>query len=184
MPNRADLAGVKRRKAPHALLASGSRWAATSGCEGRYGAVQAVKEHDCRSICAGPLTRRSSPVVTILNSPQFHAGSVGADLARRSHLGLGPRWVRVTTIAHGHHWSPTVANGSEKPEVVGPLAHATAMMQAGDSDCGPEGRERSSASPGMRVGTDEVPDRPVYSDDRGGTKAPPKDRCERSRDAW
>ena len=83
MPNRADLAGVKRRKAPHALLASGSRWAATSGCEGRYGAGQAVKEHDCRSICAGPLTRRSSPVVTVLNSPQFHAGSVGADLARR-----------------------------------------------------------------------------------------------------
>ena len=56
-----------------------------------------------------------------------------------SHLGLGPRWVRVTTVAHGHHWSPTVANGSEKPEVVGPLAHATAMLQAGDSDCGPEG---------------------------------------------
>ena len=27
------------------------------------------------------------------------------------------------------------------------------------------------------------PGRPVYSDDRGGTKAPPNDRCERSRDA-
>jgi GrpB-like predicted nucleotidyltransferase (UPF0157 family) len=44
-------------------------------------------------------------------------------LARRKSPRVGPRWVRVTTVAHGHHWSPTVANGSEKPEVVGPLAH-------------------------------------------------------------
>jgi hypothetical protein len=65
------------------LLASGSRRAATSGCEGREGAGQTVKEHDRRSIYAGPLTRHFSSAVTVLNSPQFHAGSVGADLARR-----------------------------------------------------------------------------------------------------
>lgn len=72
--------------------------------------------------------------------------------------------VRVTTVAHGHHWSPTVANGSEKPEVVGPLAHATAMLQAGDSDCGPEGRvgggQAADGQQPVSVTTGELPWKP------------------------
>ena len=31
----------------------------------------------------------------------------------------GPRWVRVTTVEHGHGRSPTVAHGSEEPQVAG-----------------------------------------------------------------
>jgi hypothetical protein len=42
-----------------------------------------VKEPDHLLAHAGPLTSRFSPAVTILNSPQFHAQSVAADLARR-----------------------------------------------------------------------------------------------------
>jgi hypothetical protein len=59
---------------------------------------------------------------------------------------LGPRWVRMATVAHGHERSPTVTNGSEEPQVAGPLGQEAAMTRAGDSDCGPDGRERSSAS--------------------------------------
>jgi hypothetical protein len=65
------------------LLTSGSRRAASSGCEGREGAGKMVKEYHRRFAFVGPLTRRSSLAVTVLNSRQFHAGSVGADLARR-----------------------------------------------------------------------------------------------------
>jgi hypothetical protein len=54
---------------------------------------------------------------------------------------LGPRWVRVTTVEHGHERSPTVAHGSEEPQVAGSSAQATGMTQTGDSDCGPEGHE-------------------------------------------
>jgi hypothetical protein len=49
------------------------------------------------------------------------------------------RWVRVTTVEHGHKRSPTVAHGSEEPQVAGPSAQATGITQTGDSDCGPEG---------------------------------------------
>jgi hypothetical protein len=65
------------------LLASGSRRAATSGCEGREGAGQTVKEHDRRSVYVGRLTRHFSLAITVLNSWQVHAGKVGADLARK-----------------------------------------------------------------------------------------------------
>src|SRR5215217_8935687 len=57
-----------------------------------------------------------------------------------SSAGLGPHWVRVTAVLHGHQRARTVANGSEEPQVAGPSAQAAGMMRRGDSDCGPEGR--------------------------------------------
>jgi hypothetical protein len=48
---------------------------------------------------------------------------------------LGPCWVRVTTVAHGHQGSPAVAKVSEEPQVAGCPAQARGMMQAGYSDC-------------------------------------------------
>jgi hypothetical protein len=60
----------------------------------------------------------------------------------------GPYWVRAATVEYGQQRAPTVANGSEKPQVAGPPAHAAGMMHAGDSDCGPEGR--GSAPSGSR----------------------------------
>jgi hypothetical protein len=77
---------------------------------------------------------------------------------------LGPRWVRVTTVEHGHERSPTVAHGSEEPQVAGPSAQAAEMTQTG-----------------IQAATDDFPDRPVYLGYRGGTKAPPNHRRERSR---
>jgi hypothetical protein len=56
---------------------------------------------------------------------------------------LGPCWVRAARVLHGHQRSPTVAKGSEEPQVAGRAAHAAGMMQAADSDCGPEGQESS-----------------------------------------
>jgi hypothetical protein len=53
---------------------------------------------------------------------------------------LGPRWVRAVTVEHGHERSPTVTDGSEKPQVAGLPAHAAGIMEACDSDCGPEGQ--------------------------------------------
>jgi hypothetical protein len=55
---------------------------------------------------------------------------------------LGPRWVRATKDPHGHQRSPTVSNGSAEQQVVAPPAQAAAVIQAGDSDCGPEGPRR------------------------------------------
>jgi hypothetical protein len=56
---------------------------------------------------------------------------------------LGPRWVRVTTVEHGHERSPTVAHGLEEPQVAGPSAQAAGRTQTRDSDCGPEGHRAS-----------------------------------------
>jgi hypothetical protein len=53
---------------------------------------------------------------------------------------LGPRWVRVTTVEHGHGRSPAVSDGSEEPQVAGPSAHAAGITQTRDSDCGPKGQ--------------------------------------------
>jgi hypothetical protein len=54
---------------------------------------------------AGLLTRRPLSAVTVLNSPQFHPGSVDADLARRKSPGaqfaLGPcrnGYARASTV--------------------------------------------------------------------------------------
>jgi hypothetical protein len=33
-------------------------------------------------------------------------------------LTLGPRWVRAAAVAHGQQRSPTVTNGSDKPQVL------------------------------------------------------------------
>jgi len=60
--------------------------------------------------------------------------------ARRAALSLGPRWVRVATVKHGHRRSPTVAKGSEEPQVVERPAQAAGLMHSAESDCGPEGR--------------------------------------------
>jgi hypothetical protein len=60
-----------------------------------------------------------------------------------SRQGLGPRWVRAATVEHGHQRAPTVAHGSEEPQVTGPSAHAAGITQKGESDCGPEGRGSS-----------------------------------------
>jgi hypothetical protein len=65
------VACVARFRMP--LPALGSRRAAISGCEGREGAGQTVKEPDRRSVYAGLLTRRFLHLFTVLNSPQFHA---------------------------------------------------------------------------------------------------------------
>src|SRR5215218_2837001 len=62
------------------------------------------------------------------------------EIKLRSFAELGPRWVRATRAQYGHQRAPAVTNGSEKPQVVSPPAHAAGMMQARDSDCGPEGR--------------------------------------------
>ena len=40
---------------------------------------------------------------------------------------LGPCWVRVTTVEHGHGRSLTVAHGSEEPQVAGPSAQAAGI---------------------------------------------------------
>jgi hypothetical protein len=50
------LAGVKRRKAPHALLASGSRWAATDRRRKQHDRWKSVT--DCR------ITRALAPALT------------------------------------------------------------------------------------------------------------------------
>ena len=63
---------------------------------------------------------------------------VGVKLCKLRYA--GPRWVRVTRVEQGHGRSPTVAHGSEEPQVAGPLAHAAGITQTRDSDCGPEGR--------------------------------------------
>jgi hypothetical protein len=55
----------------------------------------------------------------------------------------GPPWVRVTKVEHRHERSPTVAHGSEEPQVAGPSAQAAGITQTGDSDCGPEGHRAS-----------------------------------------
>jgi hypothetical protein len=79
--------------------------------------------------------------------------------SRRVHVKitaeLGPHWVRAATVEHGHHRSPGVTDGPEDPHFGGPLAHAATMMNASDSDRGPEGpggRRRGSrrAATGVR----------------------------------
>jgi hypothetical protein len=67
-----------------------------------------------------------------------------------SNATLGPRWVRVTTVEHGHGRSLAVAHGPEEPQVAGPSAQAAGPMQAGDSDCGPEGRCWNIGALGLR----------------------------------
>jgi len=52
---------------------------------------------------------------------------------------LGPRWVHVTTVSHGRQRSRTVISGSEDPQVASLPAQAGGVMQAGESDCGPDG---------------------------------------------
>jgi hypothetical protein len=42
-------------------------------------------------------------------------------------------------VEHGRQRSPTVTNGPEKLQVTYRPAYAAGMLQAGDSDCGPEG---------------------------------------------
>jgi hypothetical protein len=41
---------------------------------------------------------------------------------------LGPRWVRVPLVEHGHRRSPTVTHGREETQVADPPAQAAGMM--------------------------------------------------------
>ena len=65
------------------------------------------------------------PVPQVMPQPRF-------SLARRKSPEPGPRWVRAATVAHGQQRSPTVANGSDEPQVIVPPAQAAGMMHAGD----------------------------------------------------
>ncbi len=67
-----------------------------------------------------------------------------------TYVGLGPRWVRAAAVLEEELRSPTVTNGSEEPQVTDSPAQAAGTMQAGDSDCGPEGRRLGSATPTPR----------------------------------
>jgi hypothetical protein len=57
----------------------------------------------------------------------------------RGIFALGPRWVRATTVQHGHQRSPAVTDGSDEPQIIDPPGQAAGMMHEGDSDCAPEG---------------------------------------------
>jgi hypothetical protein len=76
---------------------------------------------------------RAGGLVAVLNAMALLCRSQQG----RSH------WVCVATVAHGQQRSSTVTNGSKEPQVAGLPAHAAGMMQAGDSDCGPEGHRPS-----------------------------------------
>jgi hypothetical protein len=70
---------------------------------------------------------------------------------------LGPRWVRVTTVEHGHGRSPTVAHGSEEPQVTGPSTQAAGTTQTRGSDCGPEGRWEEARTLPLRIAGSREP---------------------------
>jgi hypothetical protein len=83
--------------------------------------------------------RRTRPPLALQRHSRFaRPPTLGSSSAE-----LGPRWVRAATVQYGQQRAPTVTNGSEEPHVAGLRAHAAGMMQAGDSDCGPDGREGS-----------------------------------------
>jgi hypothetical protein len=69
-------------------------------------------------------------------------------------LSFGLRWVRAATVAHGQQRSPPVPDGSEKPQVAGPPAHAAGMMRVGDSDCG---RKVLGGCVGQQTGSNRCP---------------------------
>jgi hypothetical protein len=76
---------------------------------------------------------------------------------RPDGTGPGPCWVRGALGPQGHERSPAVTSGEENPQLGRPPAQAARTMPAGEPDCGPDGREGSSASPVVRTGTDEFP---------------------------
>jgi hypothetical protein len=86
--------------------------------------------------------RHDGPFVTVDTAD----GLEGRTSSYASSAELGPRWVRVATVEHGHQRSPTVANGSEEQQVAGLPVHAAGMMRRGDSDCGPEGHRTLRAA--------------------------------------
>jgi hypothetical protein len=47
--------------------------------------------------------------------------------AVQAPLPLGPCWVRAATVRYGHGRSPTVAHGSEEPQVARPSAQAAGI---------------------------------------------------------
>src|SRR5215207_2346027 len=100
---------------------------------------------------------------------QFLEDDARADLARRKSPGAG-------SVPQRSSRAPAVTNGHRRfreSQVAGRAAHVAGMMQVSDSACGPtvekgvrrpRSRKRAPMSP---------PDRQVYIDERGGTKAPP-----------
>src|SRR5215207_4274924 len=174
--------GGRRPGAYMPLPASGSRRAAIGGCEGREGAWQTVKEPDRGFVHAGGVHQA---FLIRFHSPQQPAVPREKPRYRSRTEEVAWGWIRAGSCRNGragHQRSPAVTNGLEKSQVAGRAAHAAGMI-GGRFGLWSDGREGSSASPVAQAGTDEPPDRQVYIDDRGGTKAPPNDRCERSRDA-
>jgi hypothetical protein len=90
-----------------------------------------------------------NPAATVWSSPsgRHHRTQRAARRSGRpsyaSSTELGPRWVRATRVRYGRQRSPVDTSGSEEPQVAALPPHAAGMMQAGDSDCGPEGRGSS-----------------------------------------
>src|SRR4029450_11361873 len=68
---------------------------------------------------------------------QFLEENARADLARRKSPGAGSALGPCRNGRAGHRRSPTVADGSEKSQVAGRVAHAAGMIQVDDSACGP-----------------------------------------------
>ena len=66
-------------------------------------------------------------------------------------VALGPRWVRAAAVRARASAGTNGRQGSEDPQVAGPIS-AAEMMQVGDSDCGPEG-QRSAPSGSRRAAT-------------------------------
>jgi hypothetical protein len=78
----------------------------------------------------------------------------GGDRAPRSALST------AATVECGHQRSSRVANGSDKPQVIAPTAHAAEIIQAGD---GPEG-QRSAPSGSRRAASGVCNNRRVCSE--------------------
>jgi hypothetical protein len=132
----AGLTGVARRRLYMPLPASGSRRAAISGCEGREGAGQTVKEPGRRYAYAGPLTSHFSCAFTIPYRTQFPLGMPDTDLAQRpsrhrGDLSSAGRSLRCLTVHEAcfveaevvnHHSPSALAVGPTSRRGVSPLA--------------------------------------------------------------
>ena len=74
--------------------------------------------------------------LSVPGSPRTPSPEASTTNRNPSRSVLGP----CRNVEHGRERSLAVSDGAEEPQVVGPLAQAAGMMQAGDSDCGPEGQ--------------------------------------------
>jgi hypothetical protein len=123
-----------------------SAWRRTRSCSTTRSAPAAAVATTAACYTAG----RHGPMTAKLASYHGAGREKGVMSSCASSAMLGPRWVRVTTVEHGHERSPTVAHGLEEPQVAGPSAHAAGRTQTGDSDCGPEGQAWRRAADGQQ----------------------------------